>query len=104
MDNTFILVTGAARGIGFGIVQALAQRKKDLTILVAARNIKSAENAILQVRQEGLEADFRAVELDVASDESIRTLSSQVEGQYGRLDGESCKRNTLKSTHQRNAN
>lgn len=87
MASTIVLVTGAARGIGFGIVQALAQRKKDLTILVAARNIRSAEDAIVLVRKEGLEANFRPVELDVSSDESIKAISSQVESQYGRLDG-----------------
>jgi NAD(P)-dependent dehydrogenase (short-subunit alcohol dehydrogenase family) len=83
-----ILVTGGNRGIGLSIIQALAERDKNLIILVAARKLPSAEEAILSLKDNlGLEAQYEAVELDVTNDESIRSCLSDVEKKHKGLDG-----------------
>jgi len=89
MPTKRILVTGANRGIGFGIVQGLAEREENLVIIVAARNLTSAEEAVSSLRAKGLEARFEAVELDVTDDGSIKACLSYIEKVHGGLDGKS---------------
>lgn len=47
MSPKIVLVTGGNRGIGFGIVQALAQRSEENTIVIASRKKSDAEEAIV---------------------------------------------------------
>lgn len=82
-----ILVTGANRGIGFSITRALADRGKDLIILVASRNLISAKDAISSLREKDLQAQFEAIELDVTSDQSIKACLSYIKKNHGGLDG-----------------
>jgi len=84
-----ILVTGANRGIGFSIVQGLAERDKDLIILLGARSLSSAEEAITTLKNKGLNARFEAVELDVTKDGSIKACLSHIEKTHGGLDSKS---------------
>jgi NAD(P)-dependent dehydrogenase (short-subunit alcohol dehydrogenase family) len=81
-----ILVTGANRGIGFCIAQSLAQRSPDsYTILLASRDISSAENAIANILD--TKVTLQPIALDVTSDDSIRACLDNVKERYGRLDG-----------------
>lgn len=83
-----ILVTGGNRGIGLSIIQALAERDKNLIILVAARKLPSAEEVILSLKDNlGLKAQFEAIELDVTNDESIISCLSDIEKKHQGLDG-----------------
>ena len=87
MASKIILTTGANRGIGYSIVQALAQRSTDLTLLVGARSKKNAEEAVAQLQELGLKADFQPLELDVTSDDSIKGAVEEVKAKHGKLDG-----------------
>ncbi|KAK4506716.1 hypothetical protein PRZ48_000449 [Zasmidium cellare] len=86
MASKVILTTGANRGIGFSIVQALAQRSSDLTLLVASRSKDNASEAVSQLQGLGLKADFQPIELDVTSDDSIKSAIKEVKAKYGKLD------------------
>lgn len=87
MASKVILTTGANRGIGFSIVQALAQRSSGLVLLVASRSKANAIEAVSQLQELGLKADFQPIELDVANDDSIKSAVGEVKSKYGKLDG-----------------
>jgi NAD(P)-dependent dehydrogenase (short-subunit alcohol dehydrogenase family) len=83
MNNKKIaLITGANKGIGLETARQLG--KKNITVLIGARDLKKGEAAANELRQEGIEA--RALELDVSNGESIRKAAEQVERDFGRLD------------------
>lgn len=81
-----VLVTGANRGIGFCMVQRIAEKSEDCVVLVASRDLTAAEEAIASLK--GLRAILQPVALDVASDESIRACLDDIDDKHGKLDGE----------------
>jgi NAD(P)-dependent dehydrogenase (short-subunit alcohol dehydrogenase family) len=95
-----ILITGASRGIGFCIAQAIAQRSESCCILVASRDVSSAENAISQLQD--LKAIFQPVALDVTSDDNIKACLETIKSTHGRLDGKPSHQQQAKS-HANNA-
>jgi NAD(P)-dependent dehydrogenase (short-subunit alcohol dehydrogenase family) len=76
------LITGANKGIGLETARQLG--KKNIIVLIGARDLKKGEAAANGLRKEGIEA--RALDLDVNSAESIRKAAAQVERDFGRLD------------------
>lgn len=76
------LITGANKGIGLETARQLG--KKDITVLVGARDLKKGENAVEKLRREGIDA--HALEIDVSDSESVKKAASRVERDYGRLD------------------
>ena len=81
-----ILITGANRGIGFSILQALATRSPVNHYLLAARSTETGQLAIQKLRNSGVQAEIHVVELDVANELSIKAAERQIRTQYGRLD------------------
>ncbi len=81
-----ILITGANRGIGFSILQALATRSQTDHSLLAARTTESEKSAIQHLPKSGVQAEIDVVELDVANESSIKAAERVVWKQYGRLD------------------
>jgi hypothetical protein len=80
-----ILITGANRGIGFCIAQSLAQQSSDCCILLASRDISSAEKAIANIPNP--KAALQPIALDVTSDESIKACLDEIKERHGKLDG-----------------
>lgn len=76
------LVTGASRGIGRGLVDALAAA--GATVAITARNLADADAAAAEVAASGGAASAHA--LDVNDVESIRTAIDQVVARHGHLD------------------
>lgn len=89
MSNKIILVTGANRGIGLSIVQALAQRSPGLCLLVASRSIDNANTAVRHLKDSNPDTDFHAIELDVSSDKSVKAAVQMIKCKFGKLDGKS---------------
>ena len=75
-----VIVTGAARGIGLGIAQVLAEAGARVVLA----DLRPAENAAAAIREAGSEA--MAVECDVSRAESNRELVARTVERYGRVD------------------
>ncbi|HEY3663855.1 MAG TPA: SDR family oxidoreductase [Chthoniobacterales bacterium] len=80
--KTTALITGANKGIGLETARQLG--KKDITVLLGARDVAKGNEATDELRQEGIDAHF--VEIDVSDPESVKKAAAQVERDFGRLD------------------
>jgi len=74
------LVTGANRGIGKEVARQLAQ--KGDTVLLSARRISSAQEAVNSLNMKNLVP----VQLDVTDANSVDALKNRIESEYGYLD------------------
>jgi len=75
------LVTGANKGIGLAIARGLAQA--GLSVWIGARDRARGEEAVGQLRAEGL--DVRFLEIDVADENSVRRAAETVASETGVL-------------------
>ncbi|WZH46918.1 uncharacterized protein QYS62_008045 [Fusarium acuminatum] len=81
-----ILVTGANRGIGYAIVQAIATRLPSPNIILGCRSKDAAQEAIQSLHESGVKVQLGYVEIDIESDASIEAAVVWLEAKYGRLD------------------
>jgi NAD(P)-dependent dehydrogenase (short-subunit alcohol dehydrogenase family) len=81
-ENRVALVTGGARGIGFGIALALAREGFDLTIC-GVRDAAAAEPALAALRE--LQTDVLYVQADVSDAHARQRLLESVREKFGRL-------------------
>jgi NAD(P)-dependent dehydrogenase (short-subunit alcohol dehydrogenase family) len=84
MENTnkIVLISGANRGLGLEIGRQLGKRQ--MTILLGARNKEAGQAAAGQLIVEGINAHF--IPLDVTDANSIAKAAEIVTDQFGRLD------------------
>ncbi|KPM35926.1 hypothetical protein AK830_g10655 [Neonectria ditissima] len=81
-----ILVTGANRGIGYAIVQALSTHQPSSNIILACRSQSSAQEAIRTLRNENFSGLLDYVELDIENDASIQGAVTTIGAKFGSLD------------------
>jgi NAD(P)-dependent dehydrogenase (short-subunit alcohol dehydrogenase family) len=81
-----VLITGANRGTGFAILQALALRSPSDQYLLGCRDLSKGEAAIQDLRKLGIKSLVNPIQIDVTSDESLRAAVQTVESKFGRLD------------------
>ncbi|KAL9041517.1 MAG: hypothetical protein Q9214_004082, partial [Letrouitia sp. 1 TL-2023] len=81
-----ILVTGANRGIGFSILQALATKSPSDRYLLGTRTIESGHAAVAQLREHGITSTIDILQLDVTSDTSITAAEQFIREKAGKLD------------------
>ena len=81
-EKKVALVTGANRGIGFETARQLGQ--KDVTVIVAARTLKSAEETASKLKSEGIDAF--PVKLDVTNAQDREAAAKIVADRFGKLD------------------
>lgn len=81
-DKKVALITGANRGIGFETARQLGQ--KGLTVVVAARTLKSAEETASKLKTEGIEAF--PLKLDVTNPEDRQAAAKTIGDRFGKLD------------------
>jgi NAD(P)-dependent dehydrogenase (short-subunit alcohol dehydrogenase family) len=86
MSPRTILITGANRGIGFAILQALAERSPSDHYLLGSRTKANGIEAIAKLRELGVKSTVDVLELDVSSDESIQAAVEEVQSKYHKLD------------------
>jgi NAD(P)-dependent dehydrogenase (short-subunit alcohol dehydrogenase family) len=82
MQQKIAIVTGAGRGIGRAVAQALW--RDGFTVVLAGRTPTPLEVLATQARDEGYKAD--AVPVDVRDADSVAALFEYVRARHGRLD------------------
>lgn len=86
MSSKTVLVTGANRGIGYSIVQALATHFPSYTYILTARSYDNATVAIMQLREIGVQAKIEPLALDITNDMSIAAAVKAVKESFGSLN------------------
>jgi len=82
MPERAAIVTGASRGIGFALAEALGEEGYDLTI--TARRPESLERAAGQLSDRGF--TVQDVVANMAAEEGVREVVTRHRERYGRLD------------------
>lgn len=82
-----IKTAGANSGVGYATAKIIASASEDYHVLVAARSLKNAEEAITSIKAEGsIKGQLLPLQLDVTSQDSINRAAETVSSQFGRLD------------------
>ena len=76
------IVTGAARGIGFGIANRLAEAGAN--VAVADLNLAQASQAVSTLSQKG--ANAKAMSVNVSDEEDVIKMVNETVGTFGSLD------------------
>lgn len=82
LDGQVALVTGASKGIGYGVAKALAHA--GAKVAIAARNVGALEQLAGEIR--GMGAEALALPLDLRDVSQIQATVAQVRDHFGRLD------------------
>lgn len=82
LDGRLAVITGAGRGIGFGIAQRLCSAGAE--VVVAEFNPETGQQAVKSLTDAGYKADF--VQVDVRKAESVEAMTQAVVKQHGRID------------------
>jgi NAD(P)-dependent dehydrogenase (short-subunit alcohol dehydrogenase family) len=78
------IVTGA--NIGLGYETALGLARKEMTVVLACRNIDKAKLAKQDILKEVPNADLDIIQIDLSKLESVRTFAKSYLGKYQQLD------------------
>src|ERR1700677_4347846 len=81
-DKKLALITGANRGIGLETARQLGQN--GITVVVAARSLKTAKETAATLQGEGIDAF--PVELDVTKEDDRKSAAKVIAEKYGKLD------------------
>ncbi len=84
LSGRTVLVTGGNSGLGFETGQALA--RKGAHVVLACRNLGKAEQALTAIRAGSRTGRCEAMELDLASLDSVRGFAKRFEDAHPRLD------------------
>lgn len=82
LNDRVAIVTGAGRGIGFGIAETLG--REGARVVIAELVEERGREAAGKLRSQGIAA--QAIQLDVTQPESCRALAERVAADYGRID------------------
>lgn len=84
MAKRVAVVTGANKGIGFGIVQRLCSHPFDGDVILAARDETRGQEAVKRLNELGLKPIFH--QLDIDDNQSINNLKDFLVNHYQGLD------------------
>lgn len=82
LDGRIAIVTGAGRGIGFGIAKRLCQA--GATVVIAEYNPQTGADAVASLTNDGFTASFQPT--DVTRPDSVEALAQAVKARCGRID------------------
>ncbi len=82
LQRKVALVTGANKGLGLEMSRQLG--KADITVVVGARDLAKAQQAVSELQAAGIDA--RPLALNVTDSASIEAAVKQIEDTLGRLD------------------
>jgi NAD(P)-dependent dehydrogenase (short-subunit alcohol dehydrogenase family) len=84
LKGKIFIITGANTGLGFETAKALVKRQA--TVIMACRNLEKANEAITKIRAQTREGTVVALELDLASFDSIKSFSNKIKTTYPDFD------------------
>jgi len=87
-NRKIVLVTGSNKGIGYGIIEILLQKKSNLRIVLTSRNEdlgKKSFNKLL-TKYPYSKDYFYYHQLDITNKESISNLISWIRREFGKID------------------
>lgn len=87
-STTIVLITGANRtdGIGYAAARQLALQH-GFTVILGSRTLSSSlDEAVKQLEKEGAKNGVHALQIDVASSESVKRAATEVAEKFGKLD------------------
>lgn len=82
-EKRVVVITGAARGIGFGIARCFAATKA--RVVVADVDGEAAKVAAMKIRRAGASAAI-GIACDVTNRNSVQSMAKTVAGRFGRID------------------
>jgi len=82
LNGKVAIVTGGNRGIGVGIVHALADAGAD--VVIAARNLQQSTQIASEVQAKGHRA--LAIQIDVSKPDDVKTMFERTIAEFGGLD------------------
>lgn len=82
LNEKVAVVTGASKGIGFGLSKSLAHA--GAKVIVAARNITQLKGLVEEIEKEGGEA--YPMVLDVTNLSNIEEVMNEINNKFGRID------------------
>lgn len=83
--NRVAVITGASRGIGLAAVELLAKQNPEWTVVLCARSEQAGQERVTELKGKGLN-NVVAHQLDVSSDDSVKSFGEWVKSTYGRID------------------
>ena len=88
MTRKIVLVTGSNKGIGYGIIETLLEKKSKLVIILSARNEELGKKSyeLLSSKYPDSKDKFYFHQLDITKEESIKNFCSWVKEKFGKLD------------------
>ncbi|MHC4392075.1 MAG: SDR family oxidoreductase, partial [Planctomycetota bacterium] len=84
LEGKVALITGAGRGIGAAVAEALAREGADIAINDLPSAERSASRVLARLRKLGVRAAF--LPFDVATKEGVTELRAAIGAEFGRLD------------------
>lgn len=84
LNNKIAVVTGGAQGFGLGLSESMLD--EGATVVIADRNISLAESVANELSLKYGSGKVKAVEVDVSSDESVKTMVETTLLLFGGID------------------
>ena len=77
MSLKVVLVTGSNKGIGFGIIETLLEKKSKLKVILSSRNEELGKKSfeVLLSKYPESKDNFYCHQLDITKEESIKNFS-----------------------------
>ena len=87
-NRKIVLITGSNKGIGYGIIETLLEKKSNLRIILTSRNESLGKNSFnkLLTQFPYSRDNFFYHQLDITNKESISNLISWIKKEFGKID------------------
>ena len=85
-NNKIILITGSNRGIGYGIIEGLLEKKHNFSYILTSRSEEQANNSKNKLLSKFPNANIFTHQLDLSDEKSIDNLVKYVQSTFNKID------------------